>query len=164
MYQCNLCCYAPELCETMRNYAKLYKLRETTRNYAKLCDTMRNYAKLCGTMRNYCICTIVFSLLYVYYCIFTIVFLLLYFYYCIFLFYLVRPRTLGPPKPNPNRSGPGPLAPQAKTKPVRPRTLGPSSQTQAGPAQDPWPPKPKPSHSIGNTIGKLIKLINKQVI
>ena len=35
----------------------------------------------------------------------------------------------------PSRSGPGPLAPQAK--PVRPRTLGPPSQ--AGPAQDPWP-------------------------
>ena len=40
--------------------------------------------------------------------------------------------------PQPSRSGPGPLAPQAK--PVRPRTLGPPSQ--AGPAQDPWPPKP----------------------
>ena len=40
--------------------------------------------------------------------------------------------------PKPSRSGPGPLAPQAK--PVRPRTLGPPSQ--AGPAQDPWPPKP----------------------
>ena len=35
--------------------------------------------------------------------------------------------------PKPSRSGPGPLAPQAK--PVRPRTLGPPSQ--AGPAQDP---------------------------
>ena len=30
-------------------------------------------------------------------------------------------------------------------KPVRPRALGPPSQNQAGPAQDPWPPKPKPS-------------------
>ena len=50
MYQCNLCCYAPELCETMRNYAKLCK---TIRNYAKLCETMLNYAKLCETMRNY---------------------------------------------------------------------------------------------------------------
>ena len=38
--------------------------------------------------------------------------------------------------PKPSRSGPGPLDPQAKTKPVRPRTLGPPSQ--AGPAQDPW--------------------------
>ena len=37
--------------------------------------------------------------------------------------------------PQPSRSGPGPLAPQAK--PARPRTLGPPSQ--AGPAQDPWP-------------------------
>ena len=46
MYQCNLCCYAPELCETMRNYAKL---RETMRNYAKLRETMQNYAKLCET-------------------------------------------------------------------------------------------------------------------
>ena len=64
MYQCNLCCYAPELCETMRNYAKL-------------CETMRNYTKLCETMRNYCIFTFVFSLLYVYYCIFTIAFLVL---------------------------------------------------------------------------------------
>ena len=27
-------------------------------------------------------------------------------------------------------------------KPARPRTLGPPSQNQAGPAQDPWPPKP----------------------
>ena len=27
-----------------------------------------------------------------------------------------------------------------QAKPVRPRTLGPPSQ--AGPAQDPWPPKP----------------------
>ena len=72
--------------------------------------------------------------------------------------------------PKPSRSGPGPLAPQAKTKPVRPRTLGPPSQNQAGPAQDPWPPKPNPSRSdpgplapqakrnesgpIGNTIKK----------
>ena len=47
-------------------------------------------------------------------------------------------------EPNPNRSGPGPLAPQAKPEPVRPRTLGPPSQTQAGPAQDPWPPSQKP--------------------
>ena len=29
-----------------------------------------------------------------------------------------------PPKPKPSRSGPGPLAPQAKPKPVRSRTLG----------------------------------------
>ena len=56
MYQCNLCCYAPELCKTMRNYAKL---RETTRHYAKLCETMRHYAKLCETMQNYCSFTIV---------------------------------------------------------------------------------------------------------
>ena len=41
--------------------------------------------------------------------------------------------------PKPSRSGPGPLASQAK--PVRPRTLGPPSQ--ASPAQDPWPPKPR---------------------
>ena len=70
MYQCNLCCYALELCgtmqnytklcETIRNYAKLYetmrnytKLYETMRNYAKLCETIRNYAKLCETMQNY---------------------------------------------------------------------------------------------------------------
>ena len=113
MYQRNLCCYASELCETMRNYMKLCetirnyaKLYETMRNYAKLCETMRNYAKLYETIRNY-------AKLYETmqnYCI-----LLLYFYYCIF------------------------TAPQAKTKPVRPRTLGPPSQNQAGPAQDPWP-------------------------
>ena len=30
-----------------------------------------------------------------------------------------------------------------QAKPVRPRTLGPPSQ--AGPAQDPWPPKPSRS-------------------
>ena len=47
------------------------------------------------------------------------------------------------PKPKPSRSVPGPLAPQAKAKPVRPRTLGLPSQ--AGPAQDPWPPKPSRS-------------------
>ena len=40
------------VCETMRNYAKLY---ETMRNCAKLCETMRNYAKLCETMPNYAI-------------------------------------------------------------------------------------------------------------
>ena len=40
-----------------------------------------------------------------------------------------------------NQAGPGPLAPQAK--PARPRTLGPPSQ--AGPAQDLWPPKPSRS-------------------
>ena len=51
-----------------------------------------------------------------------------------------RPRTLGPPA-KPARPGPGPLAPQAK--PVRPRTHGPPSQ--AGPAQDPWPPEPSRS-------------------
>ena len=52
----NLCCYAPELCETMRNYAELCgtmqnsaKLRGTTRNYAELHETTRNYAKLCET-------------------------------------------------------------------------------------------------------------------
>ena len=54
--------------------------------YTQLCETMRNYAEL------------LYLLLYFYYCMFTIVFLLLYFYYCIFLFYLVRPRTLGPPR------------------------------------------------------------------
>ena len=32
-----------------------------------------------------------------------------------------------------------------QAKPVRPRTLGPPSQSQAGPAQDPWPPKPSRS-------------------
>ena len=56
--------------------------------------------------------------------------------------------------------------PQAKPKPVRPRTLGPPSQTQAGPAQDPWPPKPKPSRSgLGNTIGNTIgnSIGNKQI-
>ena len=37
-----------------------------------------------------------------------------------------------PPQPKPSRSGPGPLAPQAKTKPARPRALGPPSQNQAG--------------------------------
>ena len=40
-----------------------------------------------------------------------------------------------PPKPNPSRSGPGPLAPQAKPNPVRPRTLGRPSKTQAKPSQ-----------------------------
>ena len=38
------------------------------------------------------------------------------------------------------------MAPQAKPKPVWPRTA-PPSQNQAGPAQDPWPPKPKPSRT-----------------
>ena len=49
-----------KLCETMRDYAKLYdtmrnyaKLCETMQNYAKLYETIRNYAKLCETMRNY---------------------------------------------------------------------------------------------------------------
>ena len=37
---------------------------------------------------------------------------------------------LSPPNLKPSRSGPGPLAPQAKTKPVRPRTLGPQAKTK----------------------------------
>ena len=32
--------------------------------------------------------------------------------------------------PKPSRSGPGPLAPQAKAKPVRPRTLGPQAEAK----------------------------------
>ena len=120
----------------MRNYAKLCKLCETIRNYAKLRETTRNYAKLCDTMRNYaellwfyyCIFTIVCLLLYFYYCMFTIVFyycsftivcLLLYFYYCIFTIVFTYSTW----------SGPGPLAPQAKPKPVRPRTLAQKKDT-----------------------------------
>ena len=42
MYQCNLCCYAPELCETMRNYAKL-------------CETMPEPAGLPSQSRPACL-------------------------------------------------------------------------------------------------------------
>ena len=90
--------------------------------YAKLCETMRNYATLCETMRNYAkICETMQNyaeLLNFYGCIFTIVCLLLYFYYCSFTIVFLLLYFYGPP-----------------------------SQNQAGPAQDPWPPKPKPSLS-----------------